>query len=252
MPGTAPRRSRARVLGVGVLDAQFVRHRGVERYQPVEFSEEYDDEHRVLVVPRCELDERAPARAWPMRAGGHCDGFHDLWGSHFAGATVTARMVIDAVGDYLARDHRQLDELLAEVDRWMERDLAEAGRRFEAFSSRLDRHIEIEEALLFPAYETVAGDAGRATTAELREDHVEIRAAIEVLRQAIREGRTAHYADGSQVLDLLLGGHNLKEESGIYPDMDDALARSPKLAALFEGFRTNPGSGILASSILKT
>lgn len=161
-------------------------------------------------------------------------------------------MVIDTVGDYLADDHRQLDELLAEVDRWIDRDLAEAGRRFDAFSSRLDRHIEIEETLLFPAYEGVAGDTGRATTAELREDHVEIRAAIEALRRAIREGRTAHYADGSQILDLLLGGHNLKEESGIYPAMDDALDRSPATAALLEEVRTYPDAGTLDSSARKS
>lgn len=131
------------------------------------------------------------------------------------------------VTEYLKYDHMWLDEQLARVDRLLGSDLAQAAQRLAEFCCGLNRHMEIEEKVLFPVYDKAAGDGAAATTEDLREDHIEIRAAMAAATSALQSGQIERYDAESQNLDLLLGGHNLKEESDIYPRMDRLLCSTP-------------------------
>lgn len=65
------------------------------------------------------------------------------------------------VTEYLETDHRRLDDIVAEVRRLADAGgFAQAGARFAEFVCGLDRHIEVEEQILFPLFERMTGMTG--------------------------------------------------------------------------------------------
>jgi iron-sulfur cluster repair protein YtfE (RIC family) len=135
----------------------------------------------------------------------------------------------DTVTRYLSWDHDRLDGLLGEVTRRVEAgDLKQAGSLFEAFDSGLRRHIRLEETILFPLFEQRTGRSTGPTTV-MRVEHRAIEAQLLRMRQALDIGDAAEYGGGLGMLHEVLGAHNLKEESVLYPTTDDLLDPEERL-----------------------
>lgn len=100
------------------------------------------------------------------------------------------------VAEFLQADHRRLDSLF------------EQGR-FSEFRVGLDRHIRIEEEILFPVFDERAGMPG--PTQVMRHEHTEIRRLLPALPASGRE------------LRHVLAQHNVKEESILYPTCDNVV-----------------------------
>jgi len=119
-------------------------------------------------------------------------------------------------------------------------DLETALSLFERFRVGLFRHIGFEEDLLFPAIESAAGFPPHAgPTAVMRAEHVEIRAAVQLLRDAI--GDPSADADSLRGrLHAALGPHNDKEERILYPMADRALsgAGSDEMVAAIQAYES--------------
>jgi iron-sulfur cluster repair protein YtfE (RIC family) len=127
------------------------------------------------------------------------------------------------VTEYLEADHRRLDEIAAEV-----RNLAGSGSfpqaavRFAEFRCGLDRHIEVEEQVLFPLFEQMTGMSGGGPTFVMRGEHVEIRRLMDDAAGALEAAdRTRTHAALDGLMDIL-GSHNMKEERILYPMTDRA------------------------------
>jgi regulator of cell morphogenesis and NO signaling len=102
-------------------------------------------------------------------------------------------------------------------------DLEAARALFERFARGLFRHIGFEEDLLFPALESAAGLLPHAgPTAVMRAEHVEIRAAVQLLRDAIGDP-SVDPTPLRHRLHAALGPHNEKEERILYPMADRVL-----------------------------
>lgn len=103
-------------------------------------------------------------------------------------------------------------------------DFEAALSLFGRFRAGLFRHIGFEEDLLFPAVESAAGFPRHAgPTAVMRAEHVEIRAAVQLLERAIGDPS----ADAESLRERLLAAltpHNEKEEQILYPLADRALS----------------------------
>jgi regulator of cell morphogenesis and NO signaling len=118
-------------------------------------------------------------------------------------------------------------------------DLETALSLFERFKVGLFRHIGFEEDLLFPAIESAAGFPPHAgPTAVMRAEHIEIRTAVQLLRDAIGDPS----ADAGFLRERLhgaLGPHNEKEERILYPMADRALSGpgSDKLVAAIQAYQ---------------
>jgi len=79
------------------------------------------------------------------------------------------------VTEYLEHDHRRLDAVVPEVVQLVDSGaLAKATARFAEFTCGLNRHIDAEEQVLFPAFEQMTGMA-TGPTVVMRAEHVEIR-----------------------------------------------------------------------------
>lgn len=101
-------------------------------------------------------------------------------------------------------------------------DWAAVEREAGWFLHELERHIEIEEQQLFPAFEQATGMIG-GPTGVMRMEHARMRDAFAQMRAAIMATDAATYRDASAGLLALLQQHNLKEEGILYPMLDRSL-----------------------------
>lgn len=127
-----------------------------------------------------------------------------------------------AVTEYLEADHRRLDAIMEVVQQQLsEREYSAAAARFAEFFCGLDRHIDIEEKILFPAFERMTGMSGGPTTV-MRHEHVEIRSLMADIAGAIQAQDAASALEAIRSVTAVLGDHNLKEERILYPTADRA------------------------------
>jgi hemerythrin-like domain-containing protein len=139
-----------------------------------------------------------------------------------------------SVGEAFAHDHRRLERTLqasaAHVGaaRW---DAAAAA--FAKFRRGIERHMEIEEQLLFPAVE---GGAETPLTAILRKGHRDLRVFFDELDDALRARDADEYGRITASMRALLERHDEKEEAELYPAAQARLgAKAAAVAARLDG-----------------
>lgn len=143
------------------------------------------------------------------------------------GEAITA---FESVTAYLSWDHDRLDAILESVRGRVGRgEWGEARRQYGEFDRGLDRHIRLEEDILFPIFEARTGLA-HGPTAVMREEHRAIRAALGFMREAIARGDSRAFHDGMASLLTVLPQHNAKEEQVLYPAADRALDEEERAA----------------------
>lgn len=132
---------------------------------------------------------------------------------------------MESITDYMQRDHALIDGIAERAAAAAAAgDLAGMERDGALFLQRLERHIEMEEQLLFPAFEERTGMSAAGPSVQMREEHVQMQGALQQMREAIGARDPAAYQRGSQALFEVLAPHNLKEEQMMYPMLDDAMA----------------------------
>ncbi len=132
---------------------------------------------------------------------------------------------MDTLGSYLTHDHARCDALLHSTQqavaaaRW-----PEARRAMRAFQHALERHLLIEERIIFIAFEFAVGRAVSPTLA-MRADHLRIRAVAQRLADAVNARSTGEFINHAEALLLTLHQHSEKEEGVLYPMIERVLAR---------------------------
>ncbi len=102
-------------------------------------------------------------------------------------------------------------------------DHAGLEREGTLFLQRLERHIEVEENLLFPAFEERTGMTAAGPSVQMREEHVEMQEPLRRMREAVAANDAAGWQRASKALFEMLVPHNQKEEQMMYPMLDDAM-----------------------------
>ena len=124
---------------------------------------------------------------------------------------------------YLSTDHRRLDGLMEECRGLADLgDMAGATTKFNAFREGLQRHIRIEEELLFPEFEMATGLSEGGPTGVMRHEHLEIRRLMELINDLFRGPNPSltEFESLRSALYALLHEHNVKEERILYPMTD--------------------------------
>jgi hemerythrin-like domain-containing protein len=122
---------------------------------------------------------------------------------------------MQSIGEAFAHDHRRLEQALAAsaahagAAQW---DAATAA--FAIFRRGIERHMEVEEQVLFPAVE-----AGAETplTAILRKGHRDLRVFFDELDDALQARDAEEFARITASMRALLERHDEKEEAELYP-----------------------------------
>jgi len=127
------------------------------------------------------------------------------------------------ISDFMNRHHRHCDDAFARAE-----GMAAAGdwtgleRDGGTFLREIERHIELEETLLFPAFEEKTGMTS-GPTAVMRMEHSQMRGLFAQMRTAMEAKDAKQYLGVAKTVGILLRQHNMKEEGILYPMLDRAL-----------------------------
>ena len=128
------------------------------------------------------------------------------------------------ISQYLEADHHHCDGHLATAEICAgKHDWTAANAAFGEFDAALHRHLDMEEKILFPAFEQTPG-APSGPTSVMRSEHKQMRQIIDSMKHALLALDADEFAACADVLHILMGQHNMKEESMLYPMADRFLA----------------------------
>jgi hemerythrin-like domain-containing protein len=125
---------------------------------------------------------------------------------------------------FMDMDHCRADRLLRDFSTLKRRDLKQAAAAFASGKERLLRHIVWEEDLLFPAFEDKTGMHDTGPTLVMRQEHVQIKAALERMTALLEAGTGAELDVVEQELVSVLTVHNKKEETILYPMINKSVS----------------------------
>lgn len=124
-----------------------------------------------------------------------------------------------SLGEFLESDHQRLDRLWDSASEALPTDPAGARARYREFAEGLRRHIDAEEEELFPFLERNSVPLAPHLIATLREEHVEIREALDALLGEVERAGSGVERAELRLRDLLWS-HNAREEGSLYGWLD--------------------------------
>lgn len=146
---------------------------------------------------------------------------------------------MNEIANFMGNDHDRLDAIFKEFQSLKKRDLSKARNLFSDFKSGLERHIVWEEEILFPIFEQRTGMLNSGPTFVMRMEHRQIKDYLGKIHEAILNGdvNTDEFERG---LVEVLTAHNNKEESILYPWIDDSVSDEEKERSLLRMEKTSP------------
>ncbi len=127
---------------------------------------------------------------------------------------------MNTISSFLTSDHRACDNKFANLENAIaSQDWEEAKNQFEKFSLDLTHHFDMEEKVMFPAFEEVTGMT-QGPTMVMRMEHSQMRNILDDLKSDIEKKDKNHFFGVSESLMMLMQQHNMKEEQMLYKMAD--------------------------------
>ncbi|MBF0276302.1 MAG: hemerythrin domain-containing protein [SAR324 cluster bacterium] len=131
-----------------------------------------------------------------------------------------------SITEVMSHEHSVCDQLFEDAEIALADGRNEAGAKLvRSFAAHLNHHFEMEEIILFPAFEAVTGMAG-GPTAVMRAEHQQIRGLLDQLSQELDAENFEEVIAIGETLNILIQQHNMKEENMLYPMSDTQLAEN--------------------------
>ena len=127
------------------------------------------------------------------------------------------------IHEYMTNHHLLCDDIFVHARRAaMDGDWLVTEQGCKAFLHQINRHIDVEENLLFPAFEAKTGTMGGPTHV-MRMEHAQLRNLFDEMLTAIDGKQAESYLLTADLVAALLNEHNQKEENILYPMIDEML-----------------------------
>ena len=131
----------------------------------------------------------------------------------------------------MQQNHRDCDELFVRVEAGAsEGNWDDAARDFDDYNNSVERHLVMEEQVLFPAFEAATGNT-EGPTVIMRMEHEQMRGLLKVLKSCLDSQDQQQFLGLTETLMMLTQQHNMKEEQMLYPMTDQALSDSAAVLA---------------------
>jgi len=135
----------------------------------------------------------------------------------------------ETISSFLTADHRACDEEFAQMENEVaENNWENAQKKFDQFNSDLEHHFNMEEKIMFPAFENRTGMVG-GPTAMMRMEHEQMRSVVGQMQGDLVSKNKDHFFGLSESLMMLMQQHNMKEEQMLYAMADSHLAEDSSL-----------------------
>ena len=126
---------------------------------------------------------------------------------------------------FFAQDHRDCDARWADVEELLDTsDVETALPAWHKFDASMRRHFNMEEQVLFPAFDSRSGMGGGGPTAMMRMEHQQMRGLLDQIGAAMDISDAQEAMDVGDTLLMLVQQHNVKEEGMLYPMAQNMLA----------------------------
>jgi len=126
---------------------------------------------------------------------------------------------------FFAQDHRDCDARWVDVEELLDTAGTEAAHSaWQKFDAGMRRHLQMEEEVLFPAFDSRSGMGGGGPTAMMRMEHQQMRGLLDQIGEAMAAGDAQEAMDIGDTLLMLIQQHNVKEEGMLYPMAENMLA----------------------------
>ncbi len=131
---------------------------------------------------------------------------------------------MSAIKEYMTQDHRACDEAFANMENAVhEENWTESKKLFESFASDLIYHFDMEEKVMFPAFEARSASAHCNPTPVMLMEHEQMKKLVQDMRADIDAKNKEHFFGLSETLMMTMQQHNMKEEQMMYPMVDEAM-----------------------------
>jgi len=140
---------------------------------------------------------------------------------------------METINDFMMKDHQLIDGYFDRAGTAAKAgDFATLEREATEFLNRIAVHIDVEDRVLFAAFEERTGMTQAGPSVTMREEHREMEPIFETMREAVAARDAAKYLAAAAQLVQILSPHNQKEETMMYPMIDDAMG--PDVGALLD------------------
>jgi len=131
---------------------------------------------------------------------------------------------MQTISAYMQQNHRDCDELFVRVEASAsEGNWDDVARHFDDYNNSVERHLVMEEQVLFPAFEAATGNT-EGPTVIMRMEHEQMRGLLKVLKSCLDSQDQQQFLGLTETLMMLTQQHNMKEEQMLYPMTDQALS----------------------------
>ena len=132
---------------------------------------------------------------------------------------------MSTISEYMSGEHKTCDEVFARAEESVANgDWAAAKGGFKSYEKAMERHMAMEEGILFIAFEEETGMSGAGPTEVMRQEHTQMRGLIGEMKSALDAKDRNEFLGVAETQLVLMQQHNLKEEGMLYQMMDQVLA----------------------------
>jgi hemerythrin-like domain-containing protein len=151
---------------------------------------------------------------------------------------MTSINIASGLTAFFEQDHRDCDARWADVEELLDTADIEAARpAWEKYDNSMRRHLDMEEEVLFPAFDVRSGMGGHGPTAVMKMEHQQMRGLLDQIGESIATGDAQEAMDIGDTLLMLVQQHNAKEEGMLYPMAENMLAGEwSKMAVILEEY----------------
>lgn len=138
---------------------------------------------------------------------------------------MTGTEIGSGLAEFFEQDHRDCDARWADVEELLDTQDIEAARpAWKSYRAGMQRHIAMEEEVLFPAFEKASGVHEGGPTAVMRLEHDQIRTLLGEIDETIEAGDCERALEVGDTLLMLSQAHSAKEEKVLYPMAENLLS----------------------------
>lgn len=131
---------------------------------------------------------------------------------------------MSGIHEFMAREHGKCDEHFATAEQDVSKsNWEDANTNFSQFVDSLERHLAMEEQVLFPYLEQIMGSSG-GPVAVMKMEHSQMRDLIQTLTENLKQQDKDGFLGVAETLLVLMQQHNMKEEQILYPMADQMLS----------------------------
>ena len=126
--------------------------------------------------------------------------------------------------EFMTKDHRDCDDTFAAMEQKANSEgVAAAKEMYEKMAEEMEHHFQMEERVLFPAFEEKTG-MRQGPTQMMRMEHEQMRQLISDIGEAVSNDNKDRFFGLTETMMIMLQQHNMKEEQMLYTMVQQHMA----------------------------